>query len=383
MKQFLRKVKLFVSGEKCYVYNNMFYEEKNRLAIQRLIVENCNGIVSKIGRPGVVKSVMEFIMREPAVYMEKTVNPTNLISFENGVLDTKSGILYQHSPEFYTMYGIKAKYLNTPYVSTPVFDRFLAEITEGDPELIERIWQMVGYILTPDTSAKVCFLLQGVPHSGKSALITLISKLISDNAVKALDVHAFGAEYSIGELLGKTLCISPDLPAKTLSEKMVSKVKQITGNDEVSSNVKYGSYVSFVCQARLIMATNHPLVTKTNDEAFRDRIVTIPFRYSVPKEKRDPWLISNLLEERDAIATKAIQAYYRLVMSNYRFSGNYDTNSIVSQGVEADESFKIFEFVQKNFITNPDAEVFTSDAFERYISLYGDMGIGEFSQYFS
>jgi len=57
----------------------------------------------------------------------------------------------------------------------PVFDKFLHDISGGDPVLEMRIWEVMGYCLTPDLNAKKFFIFQGAHDSGKSLLCNLLS----------------------------------------------------------------------------------------------------------------------------------------------------------------------------------------------------------------
>lgn len=154
-----------------------------------------------------------------------------------------------------------------------------------------RIYEFIGYVLSPDTNAKVFFVLQGVPNSGKSVLTTFLSGLFTENAVMTLDAHVFSDKYSISELVGKALCISPDLPAAPLDEKAVSKIKQITGNDIVSSNRKYESYVNFRCNAKIILVTNHPLITKRE-------LLLFHFNTLSPKKNKITCLFHSCLKKK-------------------------------------------------------------------------------------
>lgn len=240
-------------------------------------------------------------------------------------------------------------------------------------------------MLTPDTSAKAFFILQSVQNSGKSVLTTLLSKLFTEEAVMTLDVHDFGKEYSMAEMVNKAISLSPDLPAKALDPKVVSKIKQITGNDEISTNVKYKNYIKFHCSAKLVLATNHPLLIKTPDDAFYERCITIPFMYSIAKEDREVSLVDKLISERDAIITKAIHAYFELVDNNYTFSGNFIPNAVVMNNMSQDDLYaRIYGFVKENFIADSDGIIFICDAHKVYCENNGhEISVNEFSSLFS
>lgn len=371
-----------IIDDKFYVYSGCSYVQKTHLEIARKVVSVCRHKF-QLPTSSFVDGVVNLILREPDIYVPKENIPDNLISFQNCVLDINRRKIMHHSPDFLTLYEIKGKYL-TNNVSTPVFDNFLNTVTGGDMFLIERIWQFIGYVLTPDTNAKVFFLLQGVGNSGKSVLVNLILCLFSENAVFSLDINSFADKFALSNLLGKAVCSSPDLPNKPLDEKIVGRLKQITGADQISSDVKNKDYVKFKCTAKLILATNHALLTKTNDDAFYYRVCTIPFKYSIPKNEQDFTLSQKLIAEKDGIITKAINAYFRLVDNGYIFAGNYQPNEIVEYAEFPDMDFrmKIFEFARNNFVNNNAGIVFIEDAFNCFCNRYGGITVNEFSSNF-
>lgn len=383
-EKLLQKESFLVVQEKLHRYIGSYYAGCSRQDVARLFLVHCRDEVAEVGTPKQVQDGIELLFMEPDIHVRPEDIPRNLLSLQNGVLNIYTGVLNPHSKNFWTLYGINGRYLPDMHLASPVFDTFLKTVTGGDGALAQRILEFIGYVLTPDMNAKVFFVLQGVPNSGKSVLTTLLTNLFTENAVVTLDAHVFSDKYSISELVGKALCISPDLPAAPLDEKAVSKIKQITGNDVVSSNRKYESYVSFRCNAKIILVTNHPLLTRGNDSAFEERIVTIPFRHSVPKEEQDRMLIPNLLSERDAIITKAIRAYYTLAQNCYRFTGNYPVNEVTADVCESttDVSVRIYQFVRQMFEKAEEGVVFTEEAYQKYCDASPRISVNEFSQYF-
>lgn len=385
MQQLSNKLGIIVVGDNTiYLYNGKYYKLSSIADLDREIVKNFRSLIKIIGVPKFVNDVSSFVLKEPKLNVKSFPVSQTLVSFENGLLNLTTGKMQLHSKEYFTLYSIKANYLNNYGVACPRFDAFLENITRGDEILVKRIWQMIGYILTPDTSAKTFFLLQGVQNSGKTVLTTIISELFSEDAVATLDIHSYGEKFSVSELFGKSLAISPDLPAEPLDSKAVGKIKQITGNDTISAPVKYKSNLQFKSTAKIILATNHPLLLKMHDDAFFDRLVTIPFKYSVPKSEQCFTLIDDLLSERDAIVTKAINYYFDLVAHNYCFIGEYMPNRVVMNGIFIEENvrMRIFKFVQNFFTKDDDGVVFMTDAYDRYIKKNTYISLNEFSQYF-
>jgi phage/plasmid-associated DNA primase len=107
----------------------------------------------------------------------------------------------------------------------------------------------------------------------------------------------------------------------------------------------------------------------SHDSAFLRRILLLPFKYPIPKNKQDPDLRLRLEAERSGILFKALQAYRGLVARGYIFSGDdvYDFKNFCQQGEEiADQEETLRQFVQQHCVEAPDAFVTTDLLYERY-----------------
>ncbi len=382
-QQILSEKRIIVYKENLYVYNGKYYERKSQTEIIRTGFDIRRETVEKLGNTSIIEQATKIIFHDPRLVIPEESLPRNLITFENGILNIASRTFLQHSPEFITFYKIRGRYCGG-LDNTPNFDAFLYNITGGDRILIERIWRIIGYILSPDTNAKSFFLFQGVPNSGKSVLVSVIQQLFEDEAVQPLDAHAFSQKFSVATLADKALCISADMPSGPLDSKSVSIIKQMTGKDTISADVKFKNRIKFQCAAKILLVSNHALLTKENDDAFYDRAIVVPFLFSVPKEEQTVDLIGRLLNERDGIVTKAVHAYFRLVQENYIFPGYYPVNDVVMQSSNANSIVTLIsDFIDNNIVLDADSKCFVRDIYEAFCANGCSISFEVFSQYFS
>ena len=344
---------LFVCDHNLYAFNGHCYEilsDENALVF---IATHCKSDIMKVGNARHANSVLDSIMIDPDIILPKDQLNHYTISFENGCLDIKTFAFFQNSPQNFSDFYLKCSYVNyTSFHTCPHFVSFLDQLTGGDKILTQRIWEMIGYCLTPDIEGKVIFVLQGVPNSGKSLLIRFLTMLFPENHVTSMDIHELDRNFAPSELINKYICIFPDMPSNVLGSKPISKLKQFSGNDRVSADVKYKNRAKFTSHAKLICATNHPFKISEQDEALDERLVAIPFNYSIPKEKQDPHLIHQLWDERDAIVSIALAYYRQLVVNHYKFSGYYPINTIVSKivtGNSLDMQADVFAFLEEYY----------------------------------
>ncbi len=384
MHMFLAKKPVIVLNNNLYAYNGKTYEIKMPIEVARDVLKECRDLIKSNG-PSFVDNVVNYIKREPLVCMEESDISNNYIAFENGLLDIENRVFLPHSSKCITLYEVKAKYFANCNIPTPIFDNYLWTITGGDMLLAERILQAIGYILTPDPNGKCFFLLQGVPDSGKSVFSNFLKELFNDGATEPLEAQLLGDKFTASELIGKVFCTFPDMSAKALDEATVSRIKMFTGGDAISVPVKYSSNIRFVCSAKFIFATNHPFLTKSEDEAFFNRVVTIPFKYAVEKSQKIYNLKEKLLSERDGIVSKAIAAYFRLVDNGYIFAGNYQPNEVVTSSFAGDMDYRVhvYSYVKNIFIKDSEGCVFLEDAFMEFSELSTGISINEFSHLFN
>ena len=222
------------------------------------------------------------------------------------------------------------------------------------------------------------FLFQGETSSGKTVLANFIGSCVNQDSRTALGINRLGERFSTANLVGKQLCLSQDLPATALDANSVAMLKSLTGKDPVTADVKYCPHITFVNHAKFILCSNHPLMVQGDEPAFYDRVVAIPFRFSVPKEHRNRDLPDELDAERSAIVYDAIQAYRALRVRNYQFSGDYQVNSMFSNREFA--SIRSVDEMVQNFVktqcsVEADAVVFVDDLYSCYCQHYPISGI--------
>lgn len=381
-----------------YCYDGKCYQALSEAKIKQLILAVCENELNEKGRFELVTGTMNFILSEPRIQLTENILNRRIATFLNGNLDIETGEFNCHSPGVFTTYALQCNYIpHSELAETPVFDMLLHRISGGDIGIEQRIWEMFGYCLVPDTRAKKGFVLQGRKHSGKTLLCDFLETFFPPHVVSALPAHDFSAHFSLSELEGKALCISGDMSAEPLNNRTVGNIKQLSGNDLISAAKKYRDNRQFRYGGKLILVSNHQILTQRYDDAFWDRLVAIPFPYTVPPEEQDGNLLERLKPERDLIASKAIAAYWQLRNRAYRFSGLYEINSgsfLIEDfnPLEVDLQPVIRNFLLNHFEAAPyDTGLFMSDIHEMFVSmvtpipltrfgaLFGNMAVGLFS----
>ena len=374
-----------------YIFNNSYYEYVSEEMMKQIVHSTFIEYVERVGNSKFSDDVVSELKRNPDIVVTESSICRNAVAFRNGCFDLRYRMLVPPSKEIVTFFSIDANLRPDVFYNaavrancTPVFDDFLMSISGGDLSLINRIWEMIGYVITPDNFGRAFFVLQGVPASGKSTIERLLMRMFSRGSVFKVNGEELGAKFAFQGLENKAVIIISDMPDKNISGAGASAIKKITGRDGISTDVKHRERTQFETTAKIVCFTNYAFYSDSFDQALYDRAVTVPFRYSVPRQEQDIFLDEKLAQEIDFIATKALCYYICLLENHYRFSGHYPLNECIQAGAMPDPVFRtqVYSYVRDHFLADPVSAVLTLDAHAAFCNYYGrQVDITKFSEY--
>lgn len=333
------------------------------------------------------KIMGEVKLRTPESFVEPNDNRYSLCL--NGYIDNSTGQIVPNAKNYFPTLYINASYLPDKQLFHPTMDKFLDDISGGDTVLIKRIWEVIGYCISSDCSAKRIFILVGTSgDNGKSTFLNFLCSLISWQGISEMSIDTLvGSRFSLSELKGKRLEVSADEGLLNLSTNHIAILKKLSGNDPINVEVKHKPAIRFTPTAKILIASNHEIGAAYTacDPAFSRRICSLPFDVKISKEQQDPYLIQKLDMERDAIVTEALLHYLELRNRNYVFTGDdiFDNNIWLypnnpQYSVIADFSNRCCKFGAELFS-------YTQDIYSTFVNIYGNnvfKDITAFSQAF-
>jgi putative DNA primase/helicase len=192
----------------------------------------------------------------------------------------------------------------------PLWLRFLDEVTGSDPDLQAYLQRVVGYCLTGSTQEHALFFLYGTGSNGKSVFVNTLLKLLGDYALSASAEMFMLSRHErhpteLARLRGARLVVVPETEQGTRWAE--AKIKSITGGDPIAARFMRQDFFVFTPQFKLMVVGNHKPGLRNVDEAIRRRLHLIPFRITIPPERRDPDLAQKLWAERSGIMAWAIR----------------------------------------------------------------------------
>jgi putative DNA primase/helicase len=183
----------------------------------------------------------------------------------------------------------------------------------------------MGYIFSSYNNAKLAFLLYGIPHTGKSVLASLLSKIVGEQYVTNVDLSMLHRQEYAASLSNALLNVAPDL--KNTELKDVGFFKSLVSHDDtIMARSLYSNPTKIRCEAKMLFSSNHlisfsPDVGIYDIEAVFNRLLYFPFQNTPIKDEENNKHLSDELyeKERDAIFTWAMGGLRYYVEHNETF----------------------------------------------------------------
>lgn len=289
----------------------------------------------------------------------KEFNNGNYINLKDGILDLSSFKLKKHSPEYLSSVQLPFEYKVN--VETPVFNKYLEDISCGDNEIKNILQEMTGYCLTNKTSAEKAFFLIGNGCNGKSVYAQLLQNLCGKGNYSNTSLSALGENFGLAQLVNSNVNIS----AENSSAKIKSEIfKAVVSGDTVEVNQKHSAAQSVKLHTKLVLLFNTLPESEDLTYGFLRRVLIIPFNLNLTKENIDVTLPEKLNEELPGIFHWAIEGLRRLQEKNYIFS----------ESVACEKSLQIYkqtlnpvaEFFHQNYEIIENTKIRRSDIYINY-----------------
>lgn len=279
-------------------------------------------------------------------------NTSGKMAFKNGVMNVETFFkdfkLEPHNPDnFFTNIidcdlpeGGEA----IESLDTPVFDKFMEEVTCGRSDLQETLLQFIGYALSNDYYWEhKALMLYGKTRNGKSTFLKLVTRLIGESNYASVNLDELKDPANRFLLVSKPLGISWETPFHSLKESTVFKT--ITSGDEMLVKELYKQPITVRATAKLIFSCNELPTTKSSLAAVKERLVIIPFDADF-SSNADKFMDSRFEAEVPQIILKCALAYGRMKRDGRLFIGD-DSKQMLEQFDK--ESNPMWEWIESNF----------------------------------
>lgn len=297
-----------------------------------------------------------------------------LVNVRNGLLDIRDMSFKEHTPSYLSTVQLNVEY--NPHAHCPQFEKFLNEVL--DCRLIPLVQEILGYLLTTNTSAQKSFVLLGPARTGKSTLLWVVEYLLlGKKNVSNIPWQEIGDKFKTAELLGKLANVFSDLPSKSIDDTGIFKV--VTGEDYLMAEKKNKNPFKFRPFARLVFSCNElPKNYVDRTEGFYRRLIIVPFNRQIDKNKIDKALRYKFQREKEGILNWALEGLRRLYENNFEFSENELTDEVKKEYKR--ENNNVISFVEECCEIDSLFSCSRIELYESYKEFCGESGLKVLSQ---
>lgn len=220
----------------------------------------------------------------------------------NGVIDLRTGELKLGRPDQYLLNAIATEYdpellkLDDP---CPETNKFLLSSMDGDQELVDFIWRLLGYGLITERKDHIFVIFWGEHgRNGKDTLIKLVTHMLGQALSGDVPVEMFlqiqqtrnSSSPSPDVLALRGMCIAWINEAEEGQRFALAKLKKLTGGSYITARGLNDKLQTTWLQTHLpIMTTNELPKAKADDSAFWSRAILVKWPLSFVENPEQPY----------------------------------------------------------------------------------------------
>lgn len=336
----MSKILFVQSNNALYVYHGTYYRLCDMLKLYKLIRDTLREETTRNGTPNYIKDIARFIQTDAMPVNFSNPDVENRVMFSNAVFNLDDQNLEQHSPNNFNTNALSVPFVPYNASNTLAFDKYICDLANRNPILIQRLWEALGLLLSNDIKAKRIVLLFGKGNTGKSVFGHIVRELIADDAVTSYTPQKLTDRFVGTSLVNSAVNICMDLPSVPIDASTAAILKNLSGGDTVSGEVKYMNSFNYIYQGQLLFGTNYPLRLTYLDQAFADRLLIIPCENPIQKHLQNKNLLEDIRPELPMIASRAVRAFSIVRKNNYIFSGD-DIYSVRAEDIYTKSSVNV------------------------------------------
>ena len=295
-------------------------------------------------------------------------NKKHLMNFKNGTLELDTGNFRPAKADDYLTFETDYNY--DPNANCDLFQDFLIDITDNQPDKIILLQEIMGYVLFPENTLQKCAFFIGEGGNGKSVLTDIFKYLFGENSVSTVDVSSLNSEFQRILLKDSMVNIAPDIKADMKGAE--DYFKRVVAGDPINGCFKGKDFIQFIPHAKFIISANSFI--KPNDISYgmerRMLFVNFPIKFvddpKLPNEKKlNNNITKQLIKELPGIFNWAYIGYKRL-MENQRFSETEEHKKLIEEF--RSEINPVYDFC-KEFLKDK-TQFTTQEAWNEFMTTY-------------
>lgn len=312
----------------------------------------------------------EFNTDEPTVIESDFNSDENIIGFENGVLKLDTGKIVDYDETMLLTRRVACKYIsNKTLDDAPIFKKYLENLCNNNNVQMDFLLEYIGAILSnvKGWRFKTLLILVGEGNTGKTQIREVTMNLLGREHCVSIDIKKLNERFGASQLYCKRLAGSGDMSTVEIEEMNI--IKNLTGGDSLFAEFKGKDGFSFRYDGFLWFNTNSlPYFRGDRGEHVYERFAIIKCEKVVPKKERDPQLINKIMDEKNVIASVAVDKFKQALDRGYKFSE--DDIMIETRRNYIIENNSLLSFIKECFDYYPDCHYIKRSDFNKYYKMW-------------
>jgi putative DNA primase/helicase len=309
-------------------------------------------------------SIVPFSKSAPCWLDGDEVDVREWIVTQSGMLNVTTREVWPANEEFFAVNALPFAYDEN--ATCPQWLEFLSQLWPDDPQSIDTLQEIIGYLVTTRTEFQKMFMLVGPKRSGKGTIARIIREVCGPANIAGPTLSSLAEPFGLQPLLGKSVAIIGDarLSGRTDSSVITERVLSITGEDLQTVHRKHQTAVTDRLPVRFVLLSNE--LPKLDDAS-----ATLPSRMILLELVNsfygceDHTLTTRLMTELPGILNWALDGLRRLLQRK-RFVQPEASQELIEE-LEAIAS-PITSFIRDCCQVGPSHEVLISDLYARFES---------------
>lgn len=227
--ELLSRYDIITMGDQFYIYEDNYYKP--------IAIKDMESIIHKeLGEniePNVWDTIKRFVSAKTQVDPEDVDKNWDQIACKNGILNVVAGELTLANKNDFNTIHIPWRWNNDPEPSSSIIE-FMAQISGGDLNKIQFLYEIVGYCLLKRNLYRKFFIFQGPGGTGKSTFQRLISKLVGEQNCAYIGLNNFDNDYFLAKLPNKLVNLDDDaVDGKALDD--AGRFKSVTAGERITA----------------------------------------------------------------------------------------------------------------------------------------------------
>lgn len=306
------------------------------------------------------------------------------IIFNNCVLDTDTMTSSPFSPEHHVINKLNYNY--DPDAKCPIWNKFLEEVLP-DSTIRESFQDFLGLAYCDRVKYKIekFMILIGKGSNGKSVVYETITSVVGEDNTSTYEISDLltgnSKDYNIASIDGKTINYCSELKNKEVSGEAIKKL--ISGEPIQARHIYRDPFM--VRSLPLLIANGNELPpTSDHTRGFFRRLHIIPFNVTIPDEKQNLSLHTELKAELPGILNWILEGRVRIEKNGFKISESEAVKDAVHK--YKIDSNSILKFIEESeyyptqiYKTHPHEEISASDVYQKYKNYCNQSGNIAFS----